>query len=325
MPQAFITGVTGQDGSYLAERLAIDGWQVHGLVRKGVTGEQELPNGVIAHEGDLRDHAGLARLVREVRPQLIVNLAGLSSVAASWERPAEAAEISGSSVAALLDAAQELSDDGASVRFVQASSSEIFGIPSDDPQTEDTRISPVSPYGAAKAFGHHLVGVYRSRGLHASSAILYNHESPRRPETFVTRKITASVARIALGLQDRLVLGNVDAIRDWGWAPDYMDAITRISGAAAPDDYIVATGEAHSVREFVEAAFSSAGLGGPGSRLESDPSAMRPTDAPRMRGDSSRLRTQLGWAPTMSFTDIVDAMIAEDLRVQAVARSGPGR
>ena len=315
MSRAFITGVTGQDGSYLAERLIADGWEVHGLVRQlRVEGEQSVPVGVTAHEGDLLNPEQLDAIVRRLEPELIVNLAGLTSVAASWDDPLAAFAASGGAVATLLDSALRLQDrTGRPVRVVQASSSEIFGIPETDPQTESTRLAPVSPYGAAKAFAHLTVAVYRGRGLHASSAILYNHESPRRPPTFVTRKITQGAARIARGLQQELVLGNLDARRDWGWAPDYVDAMLRMAAADRPRDYVIATGVTHSVREFAQAAFDAAGLGPVGDRLRVDEQFVRPVDALAPRGDASAAREQLGWAPTRDFGAIVQSMVDVDL------------
>lgn len=315
MSRAFITGVTGQDGSYLAERLVEEGWEVHGLVRRlRIDGEQSVPVGVIAHEGDLLDAVGLGDLVEQLRPELIVNLAGLTSVALSWQQPLESYSASGGAAAALMDAALRVQESyGIPIRLVQASSSEIFGIPTSSPQTESAMIAPVSPYGAAKAFAHLSVGVYRGRGLHASSAILYNHESPRRPPTFVTRKITRAAARIARGLQDDLVLGDLDARRDWGWAPDYADAILRMARAETPADYIVATGVTHSVREFVRAAFDAAGLGPIEDRVRTDPSFLRPVDAIAPCGDAAKIRAQLGWSPTRTFSEIVEAMVQADL------------
>ncbi|TXK16418.1 GDP-mannose 4,6-dehydratase [Homoserinibacter sp. GY 40078] len=310
-----MTGATGQDGSYLAERLLAEGAEVHAVVRDDTTGEEPLAEGAVAHSGDLRDADGLRHLVESIRPDLVVNLGGISSVATSWAQPELTALVTGASVATLLDACWRLHDEGAAVRFVQASSSEIFGHAAESPQTEDTPLRPVSPYGAAKAYAHHLVGVYRMRGLHASSAILYNHESLRRPETFVTRKITRAAARISLGLQDTLELGALDAERDWGWAPDYVDAIARIAGADHPGDYIVATGTTHSVRDFVEAAFRAAGIDDWEGRVRTDPRFVRPVETPRMCGDASRIRRDLGWEPTTGFDQMVRAMVEHDLRI----------
>ncbi|MWV59574.1 GDP-mannose 4,6-dehydratase [Rathayibacter sp. VKM Ac-2754] len=319
MPVAFVTGASGQDGGYLVERLLADGWDVAALVRGG--DDSSLPSAVRPFEGDLRDAAGLGRAVAAAAPDAVFHLAGISSVAQSWQEPVLTAEVTGTAVAALLEAAMALQESsGREVRFVQASSSEIFGAATENPQTESTPIRPVSPYGAAKAFAHHLVGVYRGRGLHASSAILYNHESPRRPESFVTRKITAGVAAIAVGAAEELSLGNLDARRDWGWAPDYVDALLRASRAESADDYVVATGVAHSVREFVGAAFAAAGIDEWEDRVVIDPRFARPVDAPEMRGDASKAREALGWAPTVGFEDIVARMVENDLELARRAR-----
>ncbi|KQP97587.1 MULTISPECIES: GDP-mannose 4,6-dehydratase [unclassified Rathayibacter] len=314
MPVAFVTGASGQDGGYLVERLLADGWDVAALVRGG--DDSSLPSAVRPFEGDLRDADGLGRAVAASAPDTVFHLAGISSVALSWKEPVLTAEVTGTAVAALLEASLALQESsGREVRFVQASSSEIFGAATENPQTESTPIRPVSPYGAAKAFAHHLVGVYRGRGLHASSAILYNHESPRRPDSFVTRKITAGVAAIAAGAAEELTLGNLDARRDWGWAPDYVDALVRASRAEKADDYIVATGVAHSVREFVGAAFAAAGISDWEHRVVIDPRFARPVDAPEMRGDASKARAALGWAPTVGFEDIVARMVENDLEL----------
>lgn len=318
MGVALITGVTGQDGSYLSERLIAEGWTVHGLVRPGPReGEQEPDSAVVLHEGDLGDAAALRSLVTDVRPDVVFNLGGISSVARSWNEPELTARLSGEAVLTLLDAVwQAREQSGTDMRLVQASSSEIFGAATQNPQTEETPVRPVSPYGAAKAFAHHCVGVYRNRGLFASAAILYNHESPRRPTSFVSRKITQGVAEIAAGRRERLALGNLDAVRDWGWAPDYVDAMVRIASADSADDFVVASGEAHSVREFVAAAFAHVGLDWQ-DHVDLDPRFMRPSDAPEMRGDASKARRVLGWTPTVGFDGIVARMVDNDLELLA--------
>ncbi|PPF33873.1 GDP-mannose 4,6-dehydratase [Rathayibacter sp. AY1A3] len=319
MPAALVTGASGQDGGYLVERLLADGWEVSALVRG--TDDAALPAAVRPFEGDLRDASGLGRIVAEAQPDTVFHLAGLSSVALSWKEPVLTAEVTGTAVAALLEASLALQESaGREVRFVQASSSEIFGAATENPQTERTPIRPVSPYGAAKAFAHHLVAVYRGRGLHASSGILYNHESPRRPLGFVTRKITAGVAAIATGAESELSLGNLDARRDWGWAPDYVDALVRASRAEEAGDYVVATGVAHSVRDFVRAAFTAAGVDDWEQRVTIDPRFARPVDAPEMRGDSARAREVLGWAPTVGFEEIVARMVENDLELARRSR-----
>lgn len=321
MPSAFITGVTGQDGSYLVEILAQRGWELHTLTRSvEIEGEQPLPAGVEAHFGDLRDPESIGAALRAARPDAVFNLAGISSVARSWTDPVETSLVTGTAVAAVLDAAWRWQEEaGSPVTVVQASSAEIFGLPIDVPQNEATRIAPVSPYGAAKAYGHLLIGAYRARGLHASAAILYNHESPRRPTTFVTRKITSTVARIARGQADELVLGDLSARRDWGWAPDYVDALLRIAQYENADDFVIATGESHSVQEFVDAAFRAAGIHEHAGLVRSDPSFVRPVETPELVGDSSKALDVLGWTPTVRFDGVVSAMVEHDLALLAGA------
>jgi GDPmannose 4,6-dehydratase len=311
MHSALVTGITGQDGGYLAERMLNAGYKLHGLVRQGDV--EPVDARVVRHTGDLSDGSRLAALVAGLRPDLIVNLGGLSSVAASWRQPVLTARVTGLAVLELLEAAWRLHDQGHPVRFLQASSAEIFGESTEVPQTEHTPIRPASPYGVAKALAHHATAMYRRRGLPASTVILYGHESPRRPPNFVARKITLGVAAIVRGRASDLVLGNLDATRDWGWAPDFVDAMMRVLEGARPDDYIVSTGEAHSVREFAEAAFAAAGLEAGARYLRSDPELTRAGDRAVQIGDASRIREQLGWAPTMSFEGVVTAMVAADL------------
>lgn len=311
-----ITGITGQDGGYLAEQLAAGGAEVHGLVREGDEATPELllrvPEAQL-HFGDLTDADRLTAIVRAVRPAEIYNLAGISSVGQSWAQPLATAQVTGVAVAAMLDAAWQLVESGDPVRFVQASSAEMFGNPGTSPQTESTPLAPVSPYGAAKAFAHHLVGVYRARGMHAGTAILYNHESPRRPPAFVTRKITQAAALIAGGSTEQLALGNLDARRDWGWAPDYVDAMVRAVRHPEPGDYVVATGVAHSVRDFVAAAFAAAGIDDWQPHVRVDPAFFRPVDAVELTGDPTRAAEVLGWQPTVGFDEIVARMVRADL------------
>ena len=317
MATAFITGIGGQDGGYLAEALLADGHQVHGLLR-----EQDRPSGPDAadlsgahlHVGDLTDQRGLAELLARVEPDEIYNLGGISSVAQSWAQPLATGEVSGLAVAGLLQSALELSERlGRRIAVVQAASAEIFGNPAISPQDEDTPLRPLNPYGAAKAYAHHLVGVYRGRGLAASSVILYNHESPRRPVAFVTRKITRAAAEIARGAADELALGNLDARRDWGWAPDYADAMIRAARAEQPGDYVIATGEAHSVAEFVAAAFAAAGVADWLRHVRVDPAFVRPVDAVELVGNPARARAELGWSPTVRFDEVVARMVRADL------------
>lgn len=314
---AFITGITGQDGGYLAEQLLAAGSAVHGLVRSAAeVGPTEAAHpGAALHVADLTDTAAVARLIEEIEPDEIYNLAGISSVARSWQEPVATGAVSGLAAAGVLQAAWELADRlGRRVAVVQASSAEIFGNPAVSPQDEDTPIAPVTPYGAAKAYAHHMARVYRGRGLHASTVILYNHESPRRPPAFVTRKITQGAAMIARGEQDELALGNLDARRDWGWAPDYVDAMVRAARHRVSDDYVIATGEAHSVREFVAAAFTAAGIDDWERYVRVDPAFVRPVDAVELTGDATRARTELGWVPTVGFAEVVGRMVRADLR-----------
>lgn len=312
----FITGLTGQDGGYLAEQLCAEGATVHGLVRsdREIEPTEAAFPGVRLHVADLADRAAVGSLLADVEPDEIYNLGGLSSVARSWQEPVVTGAVSGLAAAAVLQAAWELADrKGRSIAVVQASSAEIFGNPTSSPQDERTPIAPVTPYGAAKAYAHHMVRVYRGRGLRASSVILYNHESPRRPPAFVTRKITQGAARIARGEQDELALGNLDARRDWGWAPDYVDAMVRAARHESADDYVVATGVPHSVREFVAAAFAAAGIDDWERFVRVDPAFVRPVDAVELAGDPSRARERLGWAPTVGFDEIVARMVRADL------------
>lgn len=313
-----MTGITGQDGGYLAELLAAEGTEVHGLVHDG-DGARALfardhPT-VVLHDGDLADDRLVRSLVAEVEPDEIYNLAGISSVAFSWEQPALTGRLSGQAVVVLLEAALDLRQrTGLDVAVVQASSSEIFGQGAASPQDERTPIAPVSPYGAAKAYAHQMVGVLRSRGLHASSCVLYNHESPRRPTTFVTRKITAAAARIGIEGSGTIRLGNLDAARDWGWAPDYVDAMVRAARHHEGDDFVVATGKTHTVAEFAEAALRRAGVGDDWrDHIEVDPALFRPADASVLVGDATKAREMLGWSPAVAFYEVVGRMVDHDM------------
>ena len=314
--RALVTGIGGQDGSYLAERLLAEGVEVHGLLRgSGDSGRPAYcPVEVVLHAGDVRDHAGVRRLLFEVAPTEVYNLAAVSSVARSWAEPDLVRAVNADAAIALVDSALALQEAmGTPVRFLQASSAEIFGSPAECPQSEATPLAPTNPYGEAKAAAHVAVAQARACGLPAVSAILYNHESPRRPVTFVTRKITSRVAAIARGEADRLVLGNLEARRDWGWAPDHVDAMVRALRHPEAADYVVATGVGHSVRDFVAAAFERAGIGDWERLVEVDPALVRPADAVELRGDATRARQTLGWAPTRGFTEVVQAMVEADL------------
>lgn len=313
--KAFITGISGQDGFYLAQHLLSAGWQVHGMSRSEDVSD-ELSAQVVLHIGDLTDSARLYALVEEVKPDTIFNLGGTSSVAASWQAPYQTSISTGAASIALLEAAWLLQEqNGHEIRFVQASSAEIFGSASQVPQNERTPVSPITPYGSAKAFAHHAVATYRARGLFASSAILYNHESYRRPATFVTRRITLGVAAIALGIRDRLSLGNLNAVRDFGWAPDYVQALALMATADQADDFVVATGISHTVREFAANAFAAAGIADGLEHVDIDDRFTRAVDAPEMRGDPSKISETLGWSATTNFQGIVQRMVEHDMQV----------
>jgi GDPmannose 4,6-dehydratase len=311
-----VTGAAGQDGSYVVESLVGSGTEVHGILRPG----EVAPAGFAAlasltlHEVDLTEADTVRGLVERISPSAVINLAGISSVAQSWDEPVLTTAVNSLAVAVLLDAAIRVQEQTREpVRFVQASSAEIFAGSPVTPQDESTPIHPVSPYGASKAAAHLLVQVYRDRGLAASNAILYNHESPRRPTTFVTRKITTGVAAIARGDAHELVLGNLRARRDWGWAPDYVDALIRMSQAEVADDYVVATGVAHSVEDFAAAAFAAVGIDDWSRYVRVDPDLLRPADATELLGDAGRAHRQLGWSPTTGFDDMVRQMVEIDL------------
>ncbi|MET3769693.1 GDPmannose 4,6-dehydratase [Marisediminicola sp. UYEF4] len=310
-----VTGASGQDGSYLLERLAGHG-EVHGLCHSAEAASvlsMAFPE-VTTHVGDLADSDGIRRLIFEIEPTHIFNFAGNTSVERSWTFPTETADVLGIGPVRILDAAWQVQQRcGRAVRFLQASSAEIFGDTSVVPQSESTPRRPVTPYGAAKSFAHEMVGVYRARGMFASSAILYNHESPRRPRSFVARKISHEAARISLGLSDALVLGQMDVFRDWGYAPDYVDGMMRILGADEPGDFVVATGVAHSVRQFVEHAFAYVGIDDWSAYVSVDPALYRPADPKQLVGDPSRLRS-LGWSPSVDFEQLVHLMVDADIR-----------
>ena len=322
--RALITGVTGQDGSYLAELLIEKGYEVHGLRRRSSTfGTERIEHlifgdqpGLHLHYGDLSDGNGLMRLLREIRPQEVYNLAAQSHVRVSFDQPAYTADVTAVGTLRLLEAIRDVQDEfGEQIRFYQASSSEMFGKVVETPQKETTPFYPRSPYGVAKVYGHWITVNYReSYGMHASCGILFNHESPRRGETFVTRKITRAAARIKLGLQNKLFLGNLDAQRDWGFAGDYVEAMWLMLQQPEPDDYVVATNELYSVRDFCEQAFSRLGLDYR-DHVEVDPRYYRPAEVDLLLGDSSKARTKLGWVPRTSFGQLVDMMVEGDLQL----------
>jgi GDPmannose 4,6-dehydratase len=308
--RAVVTGVGGQDGSYLAELLLDRGYEVVGLVRDTSRDYPNLAgvgNRVQLVAADLLDHDALVRLLREHRPTEIYNLASPSFVPRSWDQPVETAEFAAVGVTSLLEAVRGV-DDG--IRVYQASSSEIFGEPSEMPQTESTPLAPVTPYGVAKAYGHFIVGSYRRRyGLHASGGILYNHESPRRPASFLPSKVAHAVADIAAGRASELALGDLDAQRDWGYARDYVEAMWRMLQQGEPGDFVIATGELHTVGELTEAAFAHAGLDWR-AYVRVDESLKRgAAELHRLVGDASKARTKLGWAPSVSFEQLVGLLV----------------
>ena len=316
--RVLITGVGGQDGTYLARRLVDDGYQVTGTIQPGSHHNAAIAaiDGLELRTVELSDASACKDTVLALEPDYVYHFAGISSVGYSWQEPLETAAVNGISVVAILGALHELQEKTGTKRvLVNASSAEIFAGSGMSPQNEQTPVSPLSPYGATKAFSHHMVQVYRSRGMHASNAIFYNHESPLRPERFVTRKITAGVAAIATGRQRSLEVGNMDARRDWGWAPDYVDAAYRMAEHPVADDYVVATGEAHSVRDFVDAAFRAAGIEDWDELVTSAESLHRPADSAEMIGDASKANRELGWSPTKRFHDVVAAMVEHDVKL----------
>ncbi|MPZ48775.1 MAG: GDP-mannose 4,6-dehydratase [Dehalococcoidia bacterium] len=321
--RALITGITGQDGSYLAELLLEKGYEVHGIVRRASTfntgriehlyqdRHEEDPR-LTLHYGDIADGANLARLLTEVRPHEVYNLAAQSHVRTSFDIPEYTAAVTGLGTLRLLDA---LRDSGINARFYQASSSEMFGH-APPAQSEATPFEPCSPYAIAKLFAYWTVVNYReSYGLFASNGILFNHESPRRGETFVTRKVTRSLARILAGKEDYLYLGNLNALRDWGYAPEYVEAMWLMLQQPEPDDYVVASGESHSVREFVETAFALVGLDWE-DYVRFDPRYLRPAEVDHLRGDASKAANRLGWRARTSFEGLVRTMLVADLEAE---------
>src|SRR6476659_6101425 len=311
---ALITGVTGQDGSYLAELLLEKGYEVHGMVRRASTEKFEriehLRDLVTLHQGDLLDQRSLVDTLRASKPDEIYNLAAMSFVAVSWIQPTLTAEFTGVGVPRMLEAVREAAPGA---RFYQASSSEMFGKVLEVPQTETTAFYPRSPYGVAKAYGHFITVNYReSYGLHASSGILFNHESPRRGRSFVPRRISEGVARIKLGLADELVLGNRDVRRDWGYAEEYVEATWLMLQRDQPDDFVIGTGVSHSVGDFVDAAFACVGLNRE-DHIRIDPDLARPADVEEVVADPSKARRELGWEAKVSFEEVVELMVSADL------------
>ena len=322
MPIALITGITGQDGQFLAEFLHAKGYQVFGLIKgqnnpKGDLVQAELPF-VELVSGDLQDLPSLVTALEYTQPNEVYNLAGISFVALSFRQAELTANVTGLGVLRMLEAIRMIGgSDRNPIRFYQASSSEMFGKVRDTPQNEQTPFHPRSPYGAAKVFGHHITVNYReSYGLYACSGILFNHESERRGLEFVTRKVSNAVARIKLGLQDELVMGVLDTKRDWGYAADYVEAMWAMLQQDEPDDFVVATGETHAVEEFVELAFAAADLGDWRRYVRQDERFFRPAEVDLLVGDASKARRRLGWRPTVDFPSLVERMVAHDLKVE---------
>jgi GDPmannose 4,6-dehydratase len=346
MPRALITGITGQDGLYLAELLLAKGYEVFGFMRGQNNPKRQLLEEILPEvkilTGDLTDLSSILRALESSKPDEFYNLGAISFVAYSWENAHLTSQVTGLGVLNALEAVRLYStDDPTKVRFYQASSSEMYGKVQSVPQNEDTLLWPRSPYGVAKVYGHYMTINYReSYGMHASSGILFNHESPRRGPEFVTRKISQAVARIKLGLQDDVVLGNIDSRRDWGFAGDYVDAMWRmlqqdtaddyvvstgethsirelLDVAFTPDDYVISTNETHEIREFLDLAFGHVGIQDWAPYVKQDPRFMRPAEVDLLIGDSTKARTALGWEPKVDFPALVAMMVDSDLAEQS--------
>lgn len=319
MPSALITGITGQDGLYLAELLLEKGYDVHGLIRGQNNPRRELVSKVVPdvqlHNGDLTDLSSLMRAMRDSQPDEVYNLGAISFVAYSWENAFVTSDVTAMGVLNMLEAVRlHAGDDPSSIRFYQASSSEMFGKVQEVPQSESTLLWPRSPYGVSKVYGHYMTINYReSYGMHASSGILFNHESPLRGVEFVTRKITDGAARISLGLAQTLPMGNLEARRDWGHARDYVRAMWLMLQQPEPGDFVVATGRSASVREFCELAFAHVGLDWR-RHVVLDPAFLRPAEVDVLQGDATRAREVLGWRPETSLEELVAEMVEADLR-----------
>ena len=317
--RALITGITGQDGSYLAELLLDEGYEVHGMVRRASTEKfdriEHLRDRITLHQGDLLDQRSLVDTMRAARPDEVYNLAAMSFVALSWVQPTLTADFTGVSVTRMLEALREACPEA---RFYQASSSEMFGKVREVPQNEQTPLYPRSPYGVAKVYGHFITINYReSYDLHATSGILFNHESPRRGLEFVTRKITWHAAAIKHGLRDKLALGNLDAKRDWGYAKDYVRAMWLMLQQDEPEDFVIATGQTHTVRECVQVAFDEAGFSDWERYVEIDPQFLRPAEVDLLIGDPTKAKERLGWVPETSFEELIRLMTRADLELLA--------
>jgi GDPmannose 4,6-dehydratase len=312
--RALITGITGQDGSYLAELLLKEGYEVFGMIRRLSTPNvwriEHLLERVTLKPADLLDQLSLLRLIEDVQPQEIYNLAAMSFVPASWDQPMLTGEFNSQGVTRMLDAVRRV---GPKIRFYQASSSEMFGKVREVPQTELTPFYPRSPYGVSKVFAHYITVNYReSYDMFAVSGMLFNHESPRRGLEFVTRKVTDGVARIKLGLQDKLSIGNLDAHRDWGFAGDYVRAMWLMLQQDQPEDFVIATGVSHSVKELIEIAFARVGLDWE-KHVWQDPALLRPAEVDHLLGDATKARKQLGWTPRVDFRQLIEMMVDADV------------
>ena len=323
--KALITGITGQDGSYLAELLLSKGYDVHGIIRRSSSFNTERIDNIYAdknlklHYGDLSDTSSLCKLLDKVVPDEIYNIGAQSHVKVSFNIPEYTGDVTGLGTIRLLDAMVQTCPEA---KFYQASSSEMFGKVQEIPQKETTPFYPRSPYGVAKVYSYWATVNYReSYNLFACNGILFNHESPRRGETFVTRKITRAVARIKYGLQDKLYLGNLDAKRDWGYAPDYVEAMWLMLQQDKPDDYVVATGETHTVQEFLDVAFARAGLD-PKKHVAFDERYLRPAEVDLLIGDASKAKKKLGWEPKIKFNELVNIMVDADLKLLQEEKAG---
>jgi len=328
--RALITGITGQDGSYLAELLLNKGYEVHGIIRRSSSFNTERIDSIykdrhekgtkmFLHYGDLSDASSLIKILGETQPDEIYNLAAQSHVRVSFDIPEFTGDVTAIGAVRILDAMRQVASKA---RFYQASSSEMYGLVQAVPQNEKTPFYPRSPYAAAKVYAHWITVNYReSYGLHASSGILFNHESPRRGETFVTRKITRAIARIKAGLQDKVYLGNLEAKRDWGYAPEYVEAMWRMLQQEKPDDYVVATGETHTVQEFLDVAFAHAGLD-PKKHVAFDKRYLRPAEVDLLIGDARKAKKILGWEPKVKFKQLAEIMVDADIQLLAEERTG---
>ncbi|MEY3034103.1 MAG: GDP-mannose 4,6-dehydratase [Actinomycetota bacterium] len=329
MPRALITGVTGQDGQHLAQLLHEKGYEVFGVVKGQNNPKLEMMRDefpfVEVVPGDLADLPSLVKALEVAQPDEVYNLAAISFVALSWNQAELTSNLTGTGVLRMLEAVRMVGGaENNPIRFYQASSSEMFGKVREIPQSEKTPFHPRSPYGCAKVFGHHITVNYReSYGLYACSGILFNHEGPRRGVEFVTRKVTNAAARIRLGLQDEVVMGNLDAKRDWGYAGDYVKAMWLMLQQPEPDDYVIATGETHTIEELVQLAFAEVGLDDWKKYVRQDPKFFRPAEVDLLIGDASKAREQLGWEPEVTFPELVKMMVAHDLQREATRAGLP--